>query len=45
VALVAVRAPEVVITLTSTVPIPGGEVAVMDVALLTITDVAGAFPK
>lgn len=27
------------------VPVPGGEVAVMDVALLTITDVAGAFLK
>jgi hypothetical protein len=34
-----------VVTVTSTVPVPAGEVAVMDVALLTTTPVAALAPK
>jgi hypothetical protein len=34
-----------VVTVTSTVPVPAGEVAVMEVALLTTTPVAALAPK
>ncbi len=37
--------PPAVVTLTSTVPVPAGEVAVIEVALLTVTLAAGAAPK
>ena len=33
------------VTVTSTVPVPAGEVAVREVALLTITPVAALAPK
>ena len=34
-----------VVTVTSTVPVPAGEVAVIDVALLTVTPVAAVVPN
>ena len=37
--------PNPVVTLTSTVPVPAGEVAVIDVAELTVKPVAGVAPK
>ena len=37
--------PNTVVTLTSTVPVPAGEVAVIDVAELTVKPVAGVAPK
>ena len=37
--------PPGVVTVTSTVPVPDGEVAVTDVALLTMTPVAAVAPK
>ena len=37
--------PPVVVTLTSTVPVPAGEVAVIWVAELTVKPVAAAAPK
>ena len=33
------------VTVTSTVPVPGGEVAVTDVAVLAVRLVAGVVPK
>ena len=44
----ALEVPEVpagVVTVTSTVPVPAGDVALIDVALLTITPVAALAPK
>ena len=46
--LVSAEVPEVpsgVVTVTSTVPVPAGDVAVTEVALLTITPVAALDPK
>lgn len=37
--------PPAVVTVTSTVPVPTGEVAVIDVALTTLTPVAGVAPN
>ena len=37
--------PPVVVTVTSTVPLPAGEVAVIDVALFTVNDEALAPPN
>ena len=37
--------PPVVVTLTSTVPVPAGEVAVIEVAELTVKPVAGVAPN
>ena len=37
--------PPTVVTLTSTVPVPAGEVAVIDVAELTVKPVAGVAPN
>ena len=37
--------PPMVVTLTSTVPVPAGEVAVIDVAELTVKPVAGVAPN
>ena len=37
--------PPAVVTLTSTVPVPAGEVAVIDVAELTVKPAAGVAPK
>ena len=37
--------PPVVVTLMSTVPVPGGEVAVIDVAELTVKPAAAVPPK
>ena len=47
VALVCVEVPSVdlVVTVTSTWPVPAGGVAVMDDALFTVTDVAGLPPN
>ena len=43
-ALVAL-VPPAVVTVTSTVPLPAGDVAVIEVALLTVTDVAAVLPN
>ena len=40
-----VLVPPGVVTVTSTVPLPAGEVAVIDVALLTVNDAALALPN
>jgi hypothetical protein len=37
--------PPVFVTVTSTVPLPGGEVAAIDVALLTVNEVALVLPN
>jgi hypothetical protein len=37
--------PPAVVTLTSTVPVPAGEVAVIEVAELTVKPVAGVAPN
>jgi hypothetical protein len=37
--------PPAVVTVTSTVPVPGGEMAVIDVALLTPNDAAAVLPN
>ena len=44
-AAVAVEVPTGVVTLTSTTPVPGGEVAVIVVALTTVMPVADAPPN
>jgi len=42
---VALVPPADVVTVTSTVPLPAGEVAVIEVALLTLNEVAAVLPN
>lgn len=41
----AADVPPVVVTVTTTVPLPAGEVAVIELELVTLTPVAGLVPK